>query len=335
MDHSKSHCGRHWRLSHDKRQGSRGRGKEQVPLHILKHATEGKHILYLMGSNTGCGMHFPQAQWKAVHVLSFAAAPPIRLGFKPMPPLQWCFSSAFGAEPPAAREPAIQLFSWLESLARFPAVQRDGLCLPIFQMFKSGVLSRSLQRPTRSSEHAGRDGDKCSGEQKGAQWQGAKGSSSSDLLWKMNEALNFPLRLGSKEKRPSQTLRGPHTCQEAPNPETLNAWPKGRQKHEAHTAQCMWRARKRAGTNWFYYLQVEEGRCPLFSPWPPKACHSFSHFLPLYPVQSFSYLSFPIPAFLRSADLTHQLWYPYLTYTPYRMLMHPLHSPNICSLLTE
>lgn len=55
------------------------------------------------------------------------------------------------------------------SLARFPAVQRDGLCLPIFQMFKSGVLSRSLQRPTRSSEHAGRDGDTCSREQKGAQ----------------------------------------------------------------------------------------------------------------------------------------------------------------------
>lgn len=93
---------------------SRGSGKEQtqVPLHILKHAIEGKHMLYLMGSNTGfqcCScIHFPQeaTQRKAVHVLSFAAAP-----F----PMTSLISSPFGAEPPAAREPAIQLPSWLEA----------------------------------------------------------------------------------------------------------------------------------------------------------------------------------------------------------------------------
>lgn len=156
--------------------------------------------------------YISHGQWlKGRLCMSSVLQLPHQSGSAPTPcPLCNAFShlNSLWGSTPSRQGASYPAFLMAGSLTRFPAVQRDGLCLPIFQMFKSGVLSRSLQRPTRSSEHAGRDRDTCSGEQKGAQWQGPKGSSSSDL-WGMNEALHFPLRLGSKEKRPSHTLRGP------------------------------------------------------------------------------------------------------------------------------
>lgn len=84
-----------------------------------------------------------------------------------------------------AREPASQLPLGAGLIAgsssRFPSAQRDCLSLPIFQMFKSGVLSRSPRGPTRSSGHAGGAGDTCRGEQKGSQCYGLEGSRSANL----------------------------------------------------------------------------------------------------------------------------------------------------------
>ena len=145
------------------------------------HAIEGKRMLYLTGSNTGfqcCSWtHSPQAaaQRKAVNVLSFAAAPQIRLSSNPHAPFAMTSLSscpfARAPQPHSGASHPASLGAGLTagSLARFLSVQRDSLCLPIFQMFKSGVLSRFLQGPTRSTGHAGRAGDTGRGEQKGSQ----------------------------------------------------------------------------------------------------------------------------------------------------------------------
>lgn len=84
--------------------------------------------------------------------------------------------------------PSSQPFSFPSVLASplvaqpdFPQYKGTACPFPFFQMFKSGVLSRSLRGPTRSSGHAGGAGDTCRGEQKGSQRYGLEGSRSTNL----------------------------------------------------------------------------------------------------------------------------------------------------------
>lgn len=317
--------------------GGSSKGQTQGPPHNLMHAIKGKCMLYLMGSNTGfqcCSWkHSPQAaaaQKKPVNVLSFAAAPQIKLSSNPKPPLCSLLSAHLPLCSGASHWAFLGDGLITGSSARFPSVQRDGLCLPIFQMFKSEVLSRSLLGQTGSSEHTGKDRDMCRAEQKGSQWQGPKGSRSSDLLWRMKEAPQFPLRLGSRGKRPSHTLRGPK-----PWKSWMCTTKRQRMIWDPYTQLSACEGREEQGPTGSTTSKGQRG--DVCSPLPDhKHCHSFSHFRPFSAVQSFhlSLLSqscFPLDT--PSADLTHQPPYPHLMYSPSRKLMHFLHSPKVCSIL--
>lgn len=173
-----------------------------------------------MGSNTGfqcCSWtHSPQAvaQRKAVNVLSFAVVPQIRLSSNPLPPLRQLLSAhipfAWAPQPHSGAIHPASLGAGLitGSSAGLPSVQRDGLCLPIFQMFKSGVLSRSLQGPTRSSGHTGRARNTCGGAPKGFRMAGPRRIQKFRPSLRNEPGPPVPTR-GSRGKRPSHTLRGP------------------------------------------------------------------------------------------------------------------------------
>lgn len=125
----------------------------------------------------------------------------------------------------------------------------------------------------------------------------------------MNKTPHFPLRLGSKEKRHSHTLRSPkpRNTECMTKRQTITWDPhcsvhvKGKEKSRDQQIPLLASGRGKMSTPLSLTTQT--------------LVNSFSHFLPLYSVQSlflslFSHSCFPQDT--KSADLTHQLWYPHL-----------------------